>query len=73
MFGQQAASLTQDFQNLAGLVFLSGLNCLYVAETIFHIFYPQVAAHLFQAGANIVKLGIQKTRGSSPDKYLGLY
>ena len=34
---------------------------------------PQVAAHLFQAGANIVKLGIQKTRGSSPDKYLGLY
>ena len=33
----------------------------------------QVAAHLFQAGANIVKLGIQKTRGSSPDKYLGLY
>merc|ERR1712037_966908 len=34
---------------------------------------PQVAAHLFQAGANIVKPGIQKTRGSSPDKYLGLY
>merc|ERR1711962_247585 len=34
---------------------------------------PQVAAHLFQAGANIVKLGIQKTRGTSPDKYLGLY
>jgi len=34
---------------------------------------PQVAAHLFQAGANIVKLGIQKTRGSSPDKYLGVY
>ena len=33
----------------------------------------QVAAHLFQAGANIVKLGIQKTRGSSPDKYLGVY
>jgi hypothetical protein len=34
---------------------------------------PQVAAHLFQAGANIVKLGIQKTRGSSPDRYLGIY
>jgi len=34
---------------------------------------PQVAAHLFQAGANIVKLGIQKTRGNSPDKYLGVY
>ena len=38
-----------------------------------HECVPQVAAHLFQAGANIVKLGIQKTRGSSPDKYLGLY
>jgi C-terminal processing protease CtpA/Prc len=34
---------------------------------------PQVAAHLFQAGANIVKLGIQKSRGTSPEKYLGLY
>lgn len=34
---------------------------------------PQVAAHLFQAGANIVKLGIQKTRGDSPDRYLGVY
>jgi len=38
---------------------------------------PQVAAHLFQAGANIVKLGIQKTdlkdEGRSPDEYLGLY
>jgi hypothetical protein len=33
----------------------------------------QVAAHLFQAGANIVKLGIQKSRGSSPDRYLGMY
>ena len=39
--------------------------------------HPQVAAHLFQAGANIVKLGIQKTdlkdEGRSPDEYLGLY
>jgi len=34
---------------------------------------PQVAAHLFQAGANIVKLGIQKSRGTSPEKYLGIY
>jgi len=34
---------------------------------------PQVAAHLFQAGANIVKLGIQKSRGTSPDRYLGMY
>jgi len=34
---------------------------------------PQVAAHLFQAGANIVKLGIQKSSGSSPERYLGLY
>jgi len=34
---------------------------------------PQVAAHLFQAGANIVKLGIQKTRGAGTDRYLGLY
>ena len=37
----------------------------------------QVAAHLFQAGANIVKLGIQKTRGPEDDNteelFLGSY
>jgi len=34
----------------------------------------QVAAHLFQAGANIVKLGIQKTNTtSSPEQLLGVY
>jgi C-terminal processing protease CtpA/Prc len=34
----------------------------------------QVAAHLFQAGANIVKLGIQKeTTTSSHEHFLGVY
>jgi len=35
---------------------------------------PQVAAHLFQAGANIVKLGIQKTdQTENPVQFLGSY
>ena len=34
----------------------------------------QVAAHLFQAGANIVKLGIQKTdQTENPVQFLGSY
>ena len=42
----------------------------------FFLFLLQVAAHLFQAGANIVKLGIQKTVTMSEDtveEFLGSY
>jgi hypothetical protein len=49
------------------------INSSFGALCFDKLFDLQVAAHLFQAGANIVKLGIQKSRGSSPDRYLGMY